>query len=149
MATLHERTEKNLKTLTPETAKLARAFVEAANKRLPEGVEIRIIDGSRTFEEQDELFAQGRTKPGQIVTKAKGGQSLHNFGIAFDIGIFKDGKYLGESVLYDVVGDIGESVGLEWGGRWKSIQDKPHFQLKTGLSLAQLRNRKREGKPFN
>jgi peptidoglycan L-alanyl-D-glutamate endopeptidase CwlK len=99
-----------------------------------------VICGNRTYEEQDDLYAQGRSKPGSIVTKAKGGQSMHNFGTAFDIGIFSmDGKhYLGESPDYAKVGKIGKKLGLEWGGSWEFV-DEPHFQLTVGRSLAELR----------
>jgi peptidoglycan L-alanyl-D-glutamate endopeptidase CwlK len=145
---LHDRTEKNLKTLSDKTQVLARRFIKEINAQTPAGVEFRIIDGSRTWAEQDALYAQGRSKPGDVVTNARGGQSLHNFGIAFDVGVFINGVYQGESAWYDKAGPIGEKVGLEWGGRWKSPVDKPHYQLKTGLSLAQLRQRHGQGLPI-
>lgn len=145
------RTEKNLKTLHPKAAEKAREFLRACHAFLAplpayEGVEVRIVDGSRTYEEQNALHAQGRTKPGQIVTNARGGSSWHNFRVAFDIGVFKKGKYLGESTLYKRLGEIGESVGLEWGGHWESITDMPHYQYKTGLTIAQARARVKAGK---
>ena len=86
--------------------------------------------GCGTYAEQDELFAQGRTKPGKRVTNAKGGESNHNFGVAFDVGVFEGNAYLDDSPAYDAVGAIGASIGLEWGGHWISLVDKPHFQLR-------------------
>jgi peptidoglycan L-alanyl-D-glutamate endopeptidase CwlK len=74
------------------------------------------------------------------VTKAKGGYSNHNFGIAWDIAIFENGAYRPESLHYGKAGEIERDQGLEWGGDWKSIQDEPHFNLKTGLTTAQLRS---------
>jgi peptidoglycan L-alanyl-D-glutamate endopeptidase CwlK len=139
------RTEKNLKTLNPKAASKARDLLRSCAAKFPD-FEVRIVDGSRTYEEQNALYAQGRTKPGHIVTNAKGGQSWHNFGIAFDIGVFKGGKYLGESSLYAKVGAVGKMLGLEWGGDWATIIDQPHFQLKTGLTLAQARARVKAGK---
>jgi peptidoglycan L-alanyl-D-glutamate endopeptidase CwlK len=142
------RSKKNIETLHPVAQKWARAFLQAItdSNRLPEGVTVRIISGNRTWAEQDALFAQGRTKPGNVVTNARGGQSNHNFGIAWDIGIFINGKYQPSSPWYDVVGEIGEGIGLEWGGRWTSIQDKPHYQVRTGLTTAAMRAIMRAGK---
>jgi peptidoglycan L-alanyl-D-glutamate endopeptidase CwlK len=45
------------------------------------GLVFKIISGTRTYGEQNELFAQGRMKPGPIVTRARGGQSNHKFGV--------------------------------------------------------------------
>jgi peptidoglycan L-alanyl-D-glutamate endopeptidase CwlK len=66
------------------------------------------------------------------VTDARGGYSNHNFGVAFDIGVFESGKYLDESPKYKAAGALGSDLGLEWGGNWKTIQDEPHFQLRPG-----------------
>ncbi|MEO6788087.1 MAG: M15 family metallopeptidase, partial [Chthoniobacteraceae bacterium] len=84
----------------------------------------------------------------------KAGHSNHNFGIAFDIGVFKGGKYLPESPDYRKVGAIGAGIGLDWGGNWKSFEDQPHFELhpKWAASLSEeqmlkeLRERKDSGK---
>jgi len=114
----------------------------------PHGLDVRIISGTRTYKEQDALYAKGRTAPGSRVTNAKGGYSNHNFGIAFDIGLFQGASYLGESRHYRTLGAIGESVGLEWGGRWKTFTDDPHYQLKTGMTLAQMRALVEAGKPI-
>ncbi|WP_422631181.1 M15 family metallopeptidase [Pseudomonas silesiensis] len=89
------------------------------------GITIKIISGLRTYEEQDALYARGRPDNGPTVTNAKGGQSNHNFGIAFDIGIFEGGKYLGNSPKYKAVGVLAMDLGLEWGGNWKSFKDEP------------------------
>jgi peptidoglycan LD-endopeptidase CwlK len=132
---IDERSEKNIATLNKQVQPLARRLIEEATAQ---GITVKIICGHRTYEEQDELYAQGRTKHGNIVTKAKGGQSMHNFGTAFDVGIFDGREYLGDSPDYEKVGKIGEALGLEWGGHWKFI-DEPHFQMTEGRSLTQLR----------
>jgi peptidoglycan L-alanyl-D-glutamate endopeptidase CwlK len=140
-----ERSERNIETLRPEVRPLARKLVETA---VDQGIHVKVIAGLRTFEEQEALYAQGRTKPGAIVTKARGGHSWHNFGLAFDIGIFSaDGKeYYGESEDYLKCGRIGESLGLTWGGSWASFQDEPHFQYNPeNYSLAELRQRTENG----
>jgi peptidoglycan L-alanyl-D-glutamate endopeptidase CwlK len=141
-----DRSEKVIATLLPEVQPYARALVRKAAQH---GITIKVLSGLRTYEEQNDLFAQGRTKSGRIVTKARGGFSNHNFGIAFDIGVF-EGKYLDESPKYKAVGVLGMDLGLEWGGNWKTIVDQPHFQLrpkwagdmKESIMLAELRARK-------
>ena len=139
------RSEKNIATLKPEVQVLARRLIELAKA---EGINAKVIDGSRTYEQQNKLYAMGRTKPGRIVTKAKGGYSWHNFGLAFDVGIFDPSgeHYYEESRAYAEVGRIGKSLGLEWGGDWEDFQDEPHFQKNPkGYTLAQIRERYEKG----
>ena len=132
------RSESNIATLVPRAQKQARAFLQAA---LDAGLRVRIIDGSRSFAAQDALYAKGRNgKPGPVVTNARGGFSNHNFGIAWDIGVFDaDGKYLPESADYRKAGAVGRTLGLEWGGDWGNIVDLPHFQCVSALSIAKMR----------
>ena len=145
-----ERSERNIATLLPQAQPIARALIESAAAI---GIAIKIISGTRTYEEQNALYEQGRSKPGRIVTNARGGYSNHNFGIAFDIGVFEGGRYLDESPAYKAVGAIGMKLGLEWGGNWKTIQDEPHFQLRPAWAreiseremLAELRARRDRG----
>lgn len=131
------RSRRNIATLNPKVQPLARSLIEQA---VAQGIHVKVISGHRTYEEQDEIYAQGRTKPGKIVTKARGGQSIHNLATAFDVGIFSsDGKkYLGESPDYARVGQIGKELGLTWGGDWEFV-DPPHFQYTEGRSLAELK----------
>ena len=93
------------------------------------GLVIRITDTLRTAAEQNALYAQGRTKPGNVVTNAKYPQSNHCWGIAFDF-CRNDGKgaYNDSDGFFAKVGSVGKSIGLEWGGDWKSFVDKPHFE---------------------
>lgn len=97
-----------------------------------QGLTIRITQTYRTVEQQDALYAQGRTKPGNIVTNARGSSysSMHQWGIAFDF-CRNDGRgaYNDSDGFFRKVGQIGKSLGLEWGGDWTSFVDKPHFQL--------------------
>lgn len=110
-----------------------------------EPVEYRVVQGLRTFAEQDALFAQGRTKPGKKVTNARSGQSNHNYGLAVDLCPFVDGEYAWKSEkLFDAIGDAVHAVGgLEWGGNWKFV-DKPHVQL-PGLTVSLCRKLYDEG----
>jgi peptidoglycan hydrolase-like protein with peptidoglycan-binding domain len=97
-----------------------------------EGVYVCVAQGYRSKAEQDDLYAQGRTEPGNKVTNAKGGQSNHNFGVAVDLCLYtKDGK----DVVWTVEGDFKKVVsamkheGFKWGGDWKTFKDYPHFEL--------------------
>lgn len=145
------RSEKTIATLLPEVRPIVRSLVQKAGQS---GIQIKIIGGLRTYAEQDALYAQGRTKPGAKVTNARAGYSNHNFGIAFDVGVFEGSKYLPESVKYKAVGALGMDLGLEWGGNWKSIVDQPHFQLRPEWAqplsekemLAELRDRAETGR---
>jgi len=139
------RTERNIVTLIPKAQILARKFMNS----LPTGkLTVQIISGTRTYAEQDALYAIGRTveKNRSPVTNAKGGQSNHNFGIAWDVGIFDGGKYYTgatakEETAYKNLGDHikAQINGIEWGGDWKSFVDRPHYQCKTDKSTSQVR----------
>jgi peptidoglycan L-alanyl-D-glutamate endopeptidase CwlK len=119
------------------------------------GLVARAISGTRSYAEQDRLHAQGRYgNAGPRVTNARGGQSNHNFGIAWDIGLFDAaGAYLnGDSAAeiaeYRKLGDLARPLGLEWGGDWKSLPDVPHYQLRTGRSVADTRRLFETGRPY-
>jgi peptidoglycan LD-endopeptidase CwlK len=143
------RTEGNIQTLQPEAQRKARQFLSEVSSKLGVGgLVFKIISGTRTYGEQNDLFAQGRTRPGPIVTNARGGQSNHNFGVAWDIGIFKNGQYIPESQLYQSAGVIGKGQGLEWGGDWQTIQDQPHFQAIAEEKLASIRGAFENGQSF-
>ena len=135
------RTEGNIQTLQPSVQIKAREFLKKVNDRLGnENVVFKIISGTRTYAEQNALFAQGRTKfPGPIVTRARGGQSNHNFEVAWDIGLFVSRQYVPESDLYRKAGTVGKDLGLEWGEDWPSLQDEPHFQALPEQQLAATR----------
>lgn len=98
------------------------------NKLEEKGLTPRITQGLRTVEEQNALYAQGRTKPGSIVTNAKGGQSWHNYGMAVDIAFINPNGSVDFTVSKEV-GKIGQDYMLEWGGSWTSFKDMPHFQI--------------------
>ena len=114
----------------PELQEKAQQLIAECKKQ---GLIVKLGECFRTVAEQDNLYAQGRTKPGSIVTNAKGSSysSMHQWGVAFDV-IRNDGKgaYNDNDGWFSKVGRIGKSLGLEWGGDWTSPVDKPHFQLK-------------------
>lgn len=122
--------------LKAKVARLANAFIIACKAQ---GEDIRITEGYRSFERQNELYAQ-RPK----VTNAKGGESFHNFNVAFDV-IFTKTGYKGK---WKKVGEIGVGLGLEWGGNFKSIKDNPHFQYLAGYTLKDFQNNKVDWNKF-
>ena len=141
------RSEGCILTLSIAAQRHARQFL---GRVLDGGVLARIISGTRTYAEQDALFRKGRFgNPGPKVTNARGGQSNHNFGVAWDIGIFTaSGGYLGEGPGYDEAAALGlpaDGGAVEWGGDWSSFVDRPHYQLALGLSVTHLRQRFEEG----
>ena len=106
------------------------------------GIYLIITEGFRRKEYQDFLYAKGRTKPGKIVTNAKGStySSQHMWGIAFDIAI-NDSKLLYDTATIKKVAVIAKKIGLGWGGDWTSIVDTPHFYLtKWGSTTSQLKS---------
>lgn len=109
------------------------------------GLKIGISECLRTAAEQDAFYAQGRTKPGNIVTNARGStySSQHQWGIAFDF-YRNDGKglYNDSDGFFYKVGNLAKSIGLAWGGDWTSIKDKPHLYLpQWGSTTAQLKQK--------
>ena len=124
--------------LNPKVAVMCRKFIAECEKQ---DIDMLITSTYRDAASQNDLYAQGRTKPGRIVTNAKAGQSWHNWRCAFDVVPLRSGKpvwgTLGKDLeLWTKVGEIGESVGLEWAGRWKRFREFPHFQFTGGLTLA-------------
>ena len=135
-----ELNEQRLARLHPALASRGRAMVELC---AGVGVAILVTQGLRTWEEQDRLYAIGRTRPpiGRkfIVTNAPGGRSWHNFGLALDVVVL---EALGKADWdtghpgWARAGEIGKSLGLAWGGDWKAFKDLPHFQYVGDLTLA-------------
>ena len=105
------------------------------------GIDILITNTYRDKESQDQLYAQGRTKPGQIVTNATGGDSFHNWRCAVDVVPLLNGKPVWDSAnpIWKKVGQLGKQAGLDWAGEWKSFKETAHFQYTGGLNLAQLK----------
>ena len=137
--------EKNIEKLHPKLRDKAREFINKVEKDL--GIKLRVTSTLRTYAEQDALYAQGRTKTGRIVTNAKGGESNHNFGTALDVVPIVNGEAAWKTSLdtWNKIGKIGKEIGFDWGGDWKKIIDKPHFEMQFGNTLAQLRKKYESG----
>lgn len=117
------------------------------------GIKILITDGFRSSEEQDAIYAKGRTAEGKVVTQVQGGHSYHNYGLAIDFALRTkkgevvwdmkyDGNKNGQADWMEVVA-IAKQLGFSWGGDWNNFPDYPHLQMDFGYSIRQLRNGQR------
>ncbi|MDQ0492789.1 M15 family metallopeptidase [Paenibacillus brasilensis] len=152
--TLEQIQKKSLNRLVGLHPVFKMALEKLIERCYARGVWVLIVQGLRTYVEQDALYAQGRTKPGQVVTKARGGYSNHNFGFAADFALLlRDGRTVSWDTLEDddkdslpdwsEVVEEAKKLGLEWGGDWRSFKDMPHLQMVFGLTTAQFRAGKR------
>jgi peptidoglycan L-alanyl-D-glutamate endopeptidase CwlK len=139
-------------------------YLECNNKILGKGIRLRLAQVYRTFAEQDALYAQGRTKPGLKVTNAKGGQSIHNYGLAFDIVLLYDlnGDGTFETASWDRHRDFDNDKkadwmevveffklkGYSWGGDWRSFKDYPHFEKNFGYGWKDLQKMKKDNNGY-
>lgn len=158
----------------PRVAELHPAIVNEVEQKIDEAealiadnVAMRVVQANRTIAYQNDLYAQGRTKPGPIVTKARGGESYHNYGLAFDFAFVIDrdrnGTY--EEMSWDTRADFDKdgipdwrevvnvfrAAGYIWGADWDNdgvtkaegdrdehLVDAPHLQKTFGYSVHQL-----------
>ncbi len=144
---------ERIELLHPIVREEAKQILAEIESRLTGKSKCRFTFTLRTFAEQDALYAKGRTTPGPVVTKAKGGQSWHNYGLAIDCGLLidTDGNGTFETLTGDIFKDydadgvkdweeivfVFKMHGWEWGGDWANFKDYPHFQKTFGLTLAQ------------
>lgn len=106
-----------------------------ASALMPEGIIIRITQALRSIEYQNKLYAQGRTAPGKIVTNAMGGRSYHNYGLAFDFCLIKDGKVSWEvDKNWQLVASVFKNADYIWGGDFKRFKDYPHLEKTFGYN---------------
>ncbi len=132
---------RNINELHPKVAALCQAFIEACKQQ---AIDVIITSTYRDHASQAALYAQGRTAPGKIVTKARPGQSYHNYRLAFDFVPIVNGKADYKNLkTFERCGEIAEQVGLTWAGRWKTFKEYAHCQYTGGLTLADLQIGKR------
>lgn len=118
--------ERSLNFLYPTLAGLAKTFIWRCENL---GIDIEIFETWRSIERQKELSKD--------VTRADSWKSWHQYGLAFD-AVFRDpntGSWYWESDKWEIVGGVGIDLGLIWGGNFKSIIDRPHFEYTLGLSI--------------
>jgi len=124
-------------------------IINRANNVISKRLTVRIVQGLRTIDEQNALYAKGRTTPGPRVTNAQGGSSYHNYGLAIDIAFLVDGKEISWDTKKDWDADgtadwlevvlLFTKAGYTWGGLFKSIKDFPHFEKTYGLGWRQMK----------
>lgn len=131
---------RDIAELHPKVKTMAEMFLQKCKDA---GIDIIITSTYRDNESQAALYASGRTVAGPVKTNAKAGQSFHNYRVAFDFCPIVDGKAAwNDSMLFKRCGEIGESCGLEWAGRWQSFQEMAHLQFTGGLKLADFQQGK-------
>lgn len=167
--------EDRVKKLHPKIRDEVKTLIEKAEEGFPKNMAIRIVQGLRTIKEQNDLYALGRTvvnpdgrspkRPkGNTVTKATGGKSFHNYGLAVDFAILhdKDGNGSYEQLSWDTALDfdidgfidwqevvkVFKDAGYEWGGDWRTIIDRPHVQKTFGYTWQQLYAKAKAGKEY-
>ena len=136
------KSSRNLSDLQPAVADKCQKHIDAC---IAAGIDLLVTCTLRDWDEQARLYRQGRTAPGGIVTNAKPGDSAHNYGLAYDVVPMRNSKPVWGTIadmdkaLWTRVGEIGESVGLEWAGRWVSFKEFAHFQDLGGKTIASLK----------
>ena len=125
-----------LSALHPAARGIFQDFIEECENTL--NITLRIMEPVfRTVADQDALYAQGRTAPGKIVTNAKGGSSFHNYGLAVDL-CHLAGKEIDWNYDMSKLKPVAAKYGIEWGGDWVTLKDKPHFQKTFGYKWQEL-----------
>lgn len=138
MHELDSESETNLGGVAPEVVIMVR---DAANYLTAMSVQVRVVSGLRTAFQQNRLFAQGRSAPGKIVTNARAGQSMHNYGLAVDVVPFLEGgngalNWQVSTPQFQHMVAAFKNAGLDWGGDWLgSLGDFDHFQI-SGLGAS-------------
>lgn len=147
---------RKIEDLLPPVQDMCRRFLDECDKGLLPMYDVLITSTYRDHASQNALYAIGRSKPGRKVTNARGGQSYHNWRVAFDIVPLRNGTPIwgtkGDGIdsdpsddktddleVWQMIGAIGKSCGLEWAGDWKKFREYPHFQATGGLSLADFK----------
>lgn len=127
------------RSLTELHPAVRRAAEELKRRMAAAGYDVLVTSTYRDFERQDVLYAQGRTAPGAIVTNCRGGESIHNYGLAFDICKNVKGQEYSDAAFFALAGKTGMEMGLVWGGSWAGFVDKPHFEYTGGMTLSRLK----------
>ena len=119
---------RDLNDLRSDVAVNCRTLLELCRQQ---GLNVLIAQTKRDNEYQSELYAQGRTKPGSIVTNSKT-TTFHGAGLAFDFCKNVKGHEYDDPVFFEDVAAVAKAMGFSWGGDWKSFPDKPHLQWDEG-----------------
>lgn len=130
--TMNDKTKERLAELTPEFKAIVAALLQAGYLN---GMSPQISCAFRSPDEQDELYTQGRAKPGRKITNSKRYQSLHNYRLAVDLFFLRDGKATFLEDDYRTLWNLAckaklDAKGLQWSGNWSgSFKETAHWQL--------------------
>lgn len=153
--TLLDKSEKAMSGVNEKVKALALELVRLSYHN---GIYVQITSGFRSNAEQTRLYNQGRFgNGGNIVTNAKAGQSIHNYGLAIDYALANNSGIVHWNLNQDMnendakdwfeVAAIGKKLGFQWGGDWPDFRDYPHLDMQRGMSLSQLAAGKRPSIP--
>jgi RHS repeat-associated protein len=131
-------TDKRIMELDPQVQRPATSFINITEAALD--TRLRVTQGYRTIEEQNRLYEQGRSTPGNIVTNVRGGESYHNYGRAIDVVVMEQGQPNWNKPITHDIADLGIDQGFSWGGSWSGFRDYPHFEMPLGQSIEELRS---------
>jgi peptidoglycan L-alanyl-D-glutamate endopeptidase CwlK len=127
--------DRNIDHLYPDFAVKVRTILNEGNAFLKKNhpdYTYSVVEGLRSAKYQNELYQQGRTKPGAIVTQRDGYKhpSNHQSGLAVDVVPFHKGQpdWNAPKALWDYIGHLARTHGCDWGGDWKSFVDTPHVE---------------------
>lgn len=149
-------TEERINKLHPKIRNEVAYLLTIAEGLISPNLAIRVVQGLRTIDEQNELFAKGRTTSGSIITNARGGSSYHNYGLAFDFA-FLFYSEITKKYEYDekkswlvgpnhkIVTDLFIKNGYIWGGSFKKIIDSPHLEKSFGYNWRDLLKKYTDG----
>lgn len=130
--------------LQPSFRYRVQAFIKLCQGQ---NINFKITETLRTFDRSDELYAQGRTTPGKIVTNSKAGQSFHNYGLAIDaypltqkgtidVNFDRSPELM---ALMKIAAKIASTQKINWGGNFTKFMDFPHFQDGNGPGIGELK----------
>lgn len=131
---------REITTLHPTLQRGINEFIKRCNSK---GLDVCVTQTLRDIEYQNKIYSQGRTTTGKIVTNARGGNSFHNYGLAFDICKNIKGEEYTDKEFFKQAGAIWIEMGGVWGGNFKSIVDTPHFEFSNGLTIKDLKSGKK------
>jgi len=137
-------TEEKINKLHPKIKNDVKLFI--VNMDREHDIKLRITSGFRSIQEQDILYSYGRTRPGDIITYLSGGNSYHNYGLAFDVVEIKDNDALWENENWDKIGRIGKLFDFKWGGDFAQFKDRPHFHKSYNYNTKSLKGLVDNGK---
>lgn len=133
---------RDINDLTPAMQVKCKQFIEKCKEA---GIDVIITSTYRDIESQNALYAQGRTKPGSKVTNARGGDSFHNYHVAFDFCPVVNGKAMWSDIkTFIKCGEIGKTLGMEYAGDWVSFKEYAHLQ-EAGHTIAELKGKNNVG----